>query len=141
MVPRDMRETNDHITIMCNIGYTDTPSTDKIDESIGLHLAKNEMKYIYMESPMEGLVQTFKTMKAEHQTYCNVKLIPLSKGTSAKQRELLKQDYVWDILECFDSAGIQYWHSRAIMNFNDFYSTMLLSYGGVSGNSLCFISC
>jgi len=81
---------------------------------------------------MEGLVQTFRTMKADGQTHRDVKVIPQAKGTSAKQRELLRLDYVWDMLERFDRAGIQYWHSRSIMNFNDFYSTMLSSYGGVS---------
>jgi len=81
---------------------------------------------------MEGLVQMFRTMKTDGQTHCDVKVILQVKGTSAKQHKLLWLDYVWDMLERFDCTGIQYWHSCSIMNFNDFYSTMLSSYGGVS---------
>ena len=81
---------------------------------------------------MEGLVQTFRTMKTDGQMHCDVKVIPQAKGTSAKQHKLLRLDYVWDMLERFNRAGIQYWHSCSIMNFNNFYSMMLSSYGGVS---------
>lgn len=103
----------------------------KVDTSLGLHLAKNETKYVYMESPMEGLVQRFKSMKAEGLSNHDVKPIPRSKGTSAKQCELLKQDYVWGLIQCFDDAGTQFWQSKRIIQFNQFYSTMFSSYGGI----------
>ena len=106
--------------------------TGKVDTSLGLHLAKNETKYVYMESPMEGLVQRFKSMKAEGLSNHDVKPIPRSKGTSAKQCELLKQDYVWGLIQCFDDAGTQFWQSKRIIQFNQFYLTMFSSYGGVS---------
>ncbi|KAI6016264.1 hypothetical protein BKA83DRAFT_4497887 [Pisolithus microcarpus] len=56
----------------------------KIDETLALHISKNETKHVYMESPMEGLVQKFKLMRAEARTYQNVKLLPQSKGTAVK---------------------------------------------------------
>ncbi|KAI6037438.1 hypothetical protein PISMIDRAFT_22878 [Pisolithus microcarpus 441] len=78
---------------------------------------------------MEGLVQKFKLMKAEAWTYQNVKLLPQSKGMAAKQLELLNQDYVWEMLMHFDTAGVHYWHTE-FMKFMEFYNTMLSSYGG-----------
>ncbi|KAI6017934.1 hypothetical protein BKA83DRAFT_12231 [Pisolithus microcarpus] len=103
----------------------------KIDETLALHISKNETKHVYMESPMEGLVQKFKLMRAEVRTYQNMKLLPQSKGTAAKQLELLNQDYVWEMLTHFDTAGVHYWHAD-FMKFTEFYNTMLSSYGGVS---------
>ncbi|KAI5987834.1 hypothetical protein EDD15DRAFT_2371889 [Pisolithus albus] len=103
---------------------------DKIDETLALHISKNETKHVYMETPMEGLVQKLKLMKAEGRTYQNVKLLPQSKGTAAKQMELLKQDYVWEMLTYFDTAGVHYWHAD-YMKFTEFYNTMFSSYGGV----------
>ncbi|KAI5995890.1 hypothetical protein EDD15DRAFT_2365418 [Pisolithus albus] len=103
---------------------------EKIDETLALHISKNETKHVYMETPMEGLVQKLKLMKAEGRTYQNVKLLPQSKGTAAKQMELLKQDYVWEMLTYFDTAGVHYWHAD-YMKFTEFYNTMFSSYGGV----------
>ncbi|KAI6146442.1 hypothetical protein BKA82DRAFT_4356900 [Pisolithus tinctorius] len=54
----------------------------KIDETLALHIAKNKTKHVYMESPMEGLIQFFKAMKSKQQTFRNVKAIPQSKGNA-----------------------------------------------------------
>ncbi|KAI6013855.1 hypothetical protein EDC04DRAFT_2609173 [Pisolithus marmoratus] len=64
-----------------------------IDKSLALHILQNEMKHIYMELLMEGLIQLFKIMKAQGSDYQQVKLVPQSKGNALKQRELLRQDY------------------------------------------------
>ncbi|KAI6044351.1 hypothetical protein EDC04DRAFT_2938010 [Pisolithus marmoratus] len=100
-----------------------------INESLALHIAQNETKHIYMESPMEGLIQLFKIMKAQGLDYQQVKLVPQSKGNASRQRELLRQDYVWDMLSQFDTAGMHYWHAD-FMLFMEFYMTMMASYGG-----------
>ncbi|KAI6016456.1 hypothetical protein PISMIDRAFT_13238 [Pisolithus microcarpus 441] len=55
-------------------------------------------------------------MRAEARTYQNVKLLPQSKGTAAKQLELLNQDYVWEMLTHFDTAGVHYWHADFAIN-------------------------
>ncbi|KAI6025438.1 hypothetical protein EDC04DRAFT_2899879 [Pisolithus marmoratus] len=102
-----------------------------IDESLALHIARNETKHIYMESLMEGLIQLFKIMKAQRSDYQQVKLVPQSKGNASRQRELLRQDYVWDMLSQFDTAGVHYWHAD-FMLFTEFYMTMMASYSGVS---------
>ncbi|KAI6009800.1 hypothetical protein EDC04DRAFT_2906448 [Pisolithus marmoratus] len=101
-----------------------------IDESLALHIARNETKHVYMESPMEGLIQLFKIMKAQRSDYQQVKLVPQSKGNASRQRELLRQDYVWDMLSQFDTAGVHYWHAD-FMLFTEFYMTMMASYGGI----------
>ncbi|KAI6001145.1 hypothetical protein EDC04DRAFT_2908696 [Pisolithus marmoratus] len=101
-----------------------------IDKSLALHILRNETKHIYMESPMEGLIQLFKIMKAQGSNYWQVKLVPQSKGNASKQRELLRQDYVWEMLTQFDTAGMHYWHAD-FMQFSEFYSTMMSSYGGM----------
>ncbi|KAI5991331.1 hypothetical protein EDC04DRAFT_2911608 [Pisolithus marmoratus] len=100
-----------------------------IDESLALHIAQNETKHVYMESLMEGLIQLFKIMKAQGSDYWQVKLVPQSKGNASRQRELLRQDYVWDMLSQFDTAGIHYWHTD-FMLFTEFYMMMMASYGG-----------
>ncbi|KAI5983520.1 hypothetical protein EDC04DRAFT_2616154 [Pisolithus marmoratus] len=102
---------------------------DMIDESLALHIAQNETKHIYMESPMEGLIQLFKIMKAQGSDYWQVKLVPQSKGNTLRQRELLRQDYLWDMLSQFDTAGVHYWHAN-FMLFTEFYTMMMASYGG-----------
>ncbi|KAI6154547.1 hypothetical protein BKA82DRAFT_4347478 [Pisolithus tinctorius] len=102
----------------------------KIDETLALHIAKNETKHVYMESPMEGLIQFFKAMKSKQQTFRNVKAIPQSKGNASKQHDLLRQDYVWEMLTYFDSAGVHFWHAD-FMVFSEFYATMFSSYGGI----------
>ncbi|KAI6010563.1 hypothetical protein EDC04DRAFT_2905830 [Pisolithus marmoratus] len=101
-----------------------------IDKSLALHISRNETKHVYMESPMEGLIQLFKIMKAQGSDYWQVKLVPQSKGNTSKQRELLRQDYVWEMLTQFDTAGMHYWHAD-FMQFSEFYSTMMSSYGGM----------
>ncbi|KIN95510.1 hypothetical protein M404DRAFT_34058 [Pisolithus tinctorius Marx 270] len=102
----------------------------KINETLTLHIAKNETKHVYMESPMEGLIQFFKAMKSKQQTFRNVKAIPQSKGNASKQHDLLRQDYVWEMLTYFDSAGVHFWHVD-FMVFSEFYVTMFSSYGGI----------
>ncbi|KIN95234.1 hypothetical protein M404DRAFT_34284, partial [Pisolithus tinctorius Marx 270] len=102
----------------------------KIDETLTLHIAKNETKHVYMESPMEGLIQFFKAMKSKQQTFHNIKAIPQSKGNASKQHDLLRQDYVWEMLTYFDSAGVHFWHVD-FMVFSEFYATMFSSYGGI----------
>lgn len=84
---------------------------------------------------MEGLIQMYKTIKAEGKTFSDISLMSNSKGVAAKQRELLCQDYVWGVMDVFESGGVHYWHSD-IMKFNDFYSTMFSSFGGVSDQSI-----
>ena len=98
--------------------------------SIALHLSRNETKHIYMESPTEGMIQTFKAMKAENLDCKDVKPIPMAKGASAKQRELLMQDYVWQMMEYFNSSETHYFQSE-VMNFNRFYNSLMGSSGGV----------
>ncbi|KAI6019123.1 hypothetical protein EDC04DRAFT_2901858 [Pisolithus marmoratus] len=100
-----------------------------INESLALHIARNETKHIYMESPMEGLIQLFKIMKAQGSDYQQVKLVPQSKGNASRQRELLRQDYVWDMLSQFNTTGMHYWHAN-FMLFMEFYTMMMASYGG-----------
>ncbi|KAI5987131.1 hypothetical protein EDC04DRAFT_2997072 [Pisolithus marmoratus] len=101
-----------------------------INESLALHIAQNKTKHVYMESPMEGLIQLFKIMKAQGSDYQQVKLVPQSKGNASRQRELLRQDYVWDMLSQFDTTGMHYWHAD-FMLFTEFYMTMMASYGGI----------
>ncbi|KAI6008564.1 hypothetical protein EDC04DRAFT_2610910 [Pisolithus marmoratus] len=101
-----------------------------IDESLALHIAWNETKHVYMESLMEGLIQLFKIMKAQRSDYQQVKLVPQSKGNASRQRELLRQDYIWDMLSQFDTTGMHYWHAD-FMLFTEFYTTMMASYGGI----------
>ncbi|KAI6041840.1 hypothetical protein EDC04DRAFT_2892537 [Pisolithus marmoratus] len=103
---------------------------DKIPKQLGLHISRNEMKHVYMESPMEGLIQIFRAHCAADKTFKDITTIAHAKGTPAKQRELLKLDYVWDVMSYFNSAGTHFWHSD-IMKFSDFYNTMLSSYGGI----------
>ncbi|KAI6008558.1 hypothetical protein EDC04DRAFT_2610903 [Pisolithus marmoratus] len=89
----------------------------------------NEMRHVYMESPMEGLIQLFKIMKAQGSNYWQVKLVPQSKGNASKQRELLRQDYVWEMLSQFNTTGMHCWHAD-FMQFSEFYLMMMSSYGG-----------
>lgn len=84
-----------------------------------------------MESPTEGMIQTFKAMKAENLDYRDVKLMAMAKGASAKQRELLIQDYVWQMMEYFNSSATHYFQSE-VMNFNHFYNSLMGSSGGAS---------
>ncbi|KAI6038226.1 hypothetical protein EDC04DRAFT_2896739 [Pisolithus marmoratus] len=102
----------------------------KISKQLGLHISRNETKHVYMESPMEGLIQIFRAHCAADKTFKDIMTVAHAKGTPAKQRELLKLDYVWDVMSYFDSAGTHFWHSD-IMKFGDFYNTMLSSYGGI----------
>ncbi|KAI6038252.1 hypothetical protein EDC04DRAFT_3023880 [Pisolithus marmoratus] len=90
----------------------------------------NETKHVYMELLMDGLIQLFKIMKAQGSDYQQVKLVPQSKGNASKQRELLRQDYVWEMLSQFDTAGMHYWHAD-FMQFSEFYPMMMSSYGGM----------
>ncbi|KAI6043291.1 hypothetical protein EDC04DRAFT_2891138 [Pisolithus marmoratus] len=83
-----------------------------------------------MESLMEGLIQIFRAHCAAVKTFKDIMTITHAKGTPAKQRELLKLDYVWDVMSYFDAAGTHFWHSN-IMKFSDFYNTMMTSYGGI----------
>ncbi|KAI6009798.1 hypothetical protein EDC04DRAFT_2906441 [Pisolithus marmoratus] len=101
-----------------------------INASLALHIAQNKTKHIYMESLMEGLIQLFKIMKAQRSDYQQVQLVPQSKGNASRQRELLRQDYVWDMLSQFNTAGMHYWHTD-FMLFTEFYTTMMASYGGI----------
>ena len=84
-----------------------------------------------MESPLEGLIQTFKTMKVEGWDWRKVKLVMMLRMNAVKHHKLLKQDYVWQMLEFFDSASSHYWNSE-FMKFNELYSAMMSSSGGVS---------
>ena len=63
-----------------------------MDAGLGLHISRNETKHVYMESPLEGLIQTFKTMKVEGQDWRKVKLVMMLRMNATKQHELLKQD-------------------------------------------------
>ncbi|KAI6025415.1 hypothetical protein EDC04DRAFT_2606297 [Pisolithus marmoratus] len=101
-----------------------------IDKSLALHISWNETKHVYMEAPMEGLIQLFKIMKAQGSNYWQVKWVPQSKGNALKQRELLRQDYVWEMLTQFDTTGMHYWHAN-FMQFSEFYLMMMSSYGGM----------
>ncbi|KAI6007817.1 hypothetical protein EDC04DRAFT_2907669 [Pisolithus marmoratus] len=101
-----------------------------IDESLALHISQNEMKHVYMELLMDGLIQLFKIMKAQGSDYQQVKLVPQSKGNASKQTELLRQDYVWEMLSQFDTTGMHYWHAN-FMQFSEFYLMMMSSYGGM----------
>ncbi|KAI5996059.1 hypothetical protein EDC04DRAFT_2612935 [Pisolithus marmoratus] len=114
-----------HLHMSCS-----TPEIYKISKQLGLHISRNEMKHVYMESPMEGLIQIFRAHCAADKTFKDITTVAHAKGTPAKQRELLKLDYVWDVMSYFDSAGTHFWHSD-IMKFGDFYNTMLSSYGGI----------
>ncbi|KAI6025472.1 hypothetical protein EDC04DRAFT_2899804 [Pisolithus marmoratus] len=79
---------------------------------------------------MEGLIQIFRAHCAADKTFKDITTIAHAKGTPAKQRELLKLDYMWDVMSYFDAAGTHFWHSD-IMKFSDFYNTMMTSYGGI----------
>ncbi|KAI6035842.1 hypothetical protein EDC04DRAFT_2897623 [Pisolithus marmoratus] len=105
-------------------------AADKISKQLGLHISRNKTKHVYMESLMEGLIQIFRAHCAADKTFKDIMTVAHAKGTPAKQRELLKLDYVWDVMSYFDSAGTHFWHSD-IMKFGDFYNTMLSSYGGI----------
>jgi len=83
-----------------------------------------------METPMEGLIQTHRMEKAEGRDWHDIKKIPQSRGNAAKQLDLLNQDYVWDLMKFFDSAGSYYWIAL-MLKFTTFYNTMFSSYGGV----------
>ncbi|KAI5983537.1 hypothetical protein EDD15DRAFT_2202027 [Pisolithus albus] len=72
------------------------------------------------KSPIEGLVQKFKLMKAEGQMYQNMKLLPQSKGTVVKQLELLKQGYAWEMLTHCD------------MDLNHFKDDSISGYDSIS---------
>ncbi|KAI5988913.1 hypothetical protein EDC04DRAFT_2614444 [Pisolithus marmoratus] len=84
-----------------------TPEIYKISKQLGLHISRNEMKHVYMESPMEGLIQIFRAHCAADKTFKDITTVAHAKGTPAKQRELLKLDYVWDVMSYFDSAGYE----------------------------------
>ncbi|KAI6038247.1 hypothetical protein EDC04DRAFT_2604162 [Pisolithus marmoratus] len=103
---------------------------NKISKQLGLHISHNKTKHVYMESLMEGLIQIFRAHCAADKTFKDITTIAHAKGTPAKQRELLKLDYVWDVMSYFDAAGTHFWHSD-IMKFGDFYNTMMTSYGGI----------
>ncbi|KAI6013307.1 hypothetical protein PISMIDRAFT_11860, partial [Pisolithus microcarpus 441] len=102
----------------------------KITNLLALYLSRNETKHVYMESPMEGLIQVYKIISAVDRDFKDVSTIAHVKGNPAKQRELLRLDYVWDMMSFFDAAGTHYWHSD-IMKFKEFYNTMTSSYGGI----------
>ncbi|KAI5987133.1 hypothetical protein EDC04DRAFT_2913108 [Pisolithus marmoratus] len=110
--------------------FCDRLQFSMIDESPALHISQNEMKHVYMELLMDGLIQLFKIMKAQGSDYQQVKLVPQSKGNASKQRELLRQDYVWEMLSQFDTTGMHYWHAD-FMQFSEFYPMMMSSYGGM----------
>ncbi|KAF9236553.1 hypothetical protein BU15DRAFT_63907 [Melanogaster broomeanus] len=106
----------------------------KIDEVVGLHLAQNKNMHVYRESPEEGLMQMFKRIKVQEEpmnTWQAVKIVPSIKGHPACHQELLSQDYVWRLLELFESAGLHYLTQQGDMKLSQFYSAMMLSYGGI----------
>jgi len=83
-----------------------------------------------MESPLEGLIHLFRNKKADKLDWRKVSL-PTQKGTSIKQHELLRQDYVWGMLDRFNESESHYWNAD-FMKFTNFYNTMFSPYGGVS---------
>ncbi|KAF9231039.1 hypothetical protein BU15DRAFT_82890 [Melanogaster broomeanus] len=107
---------------------------DKVDEAVGLHLAQNKNTHVYRESPEEGLVQMFKRIKVQEEPmnmWQAVKIVPSIKGHPARRQELLSQDYVWRLLELFESAGLHYLTRQGDMKLKQFYSAMMSSYGGI----------
>ncbi|KAF9235718.1 hypothetical protein BU15DRAFT_64631 [Melanogaster broomeanus] len=63
-------------------------------------------------------------------TWQAVKILPSIKGHPARRQELLLQDYVWRLLESFNSTGLHYLTQQGDMKLTQFYSAMMLSYGG-----------
>ncbi|KAF9235313.1 hypothetical protein BU15DRAFT_78143 [Melanogaster broomeanus] len=117
-----------------DIYLTTIQHVDKVDEAVGLHLAQNKNMHVYHESPEEGLVQMFKQIKVQEEltnTWQAVKILPSIKGHPARRQELLSKDYVWQLLELFENAGLHYLTWQGDMKLTKFYSAMMSSYGGI----------
>ncbi|KAI6104483.1 hypothetical protein EV401DRAFT_2079119 [Pisolithus croceorrhizus] len=107
-----------------------TLATGKMVKTLALHISWNEMKHVYVEPPMERLIQVYKIISVIDKDFRDISDITHIKGNPAKQSNLLHLDYVWDMMSFFDAAGTHYWHSD-IMKFTQFYNMMTSSYGGI----------
>ncbi|KAI6098727.1 hypothetical protein F5141DRAFT_1066787 [Pisolithus sp. B1] len=114
------------LTISTNL----TLATGKMVKTLALHISWNEMKHVYVEPPMERLIQVYKIISVIDKDFRDISDITHIKGNPAKQSNLLHLDYVWDMMSFFDAAGTHYWHSD-IMKFTQFYNMMTSSYGGI----------
>ncbi|KAF8429374.1 hypothetical protein L210DRAFT_931022 [Boletus edulis BED1] len=106
-------------------------SLDKVTQEIGLHLSQNESDHVYRETPEEGLVHLFRTMKEGKKTHRDVDQKEGVTGSPRKWAELLSQDYFWEFMERVQPMGIHMFDGKSNMKLHRLHQTMFGPLGGI----------
>ncbi|KAG9308143.1 hypothetical protein JVU11DRAFT_12445 [Chiua virens] len=105
----------------------------KVNQRLGMHLSTNLRLYSYAETAEEGIVQTFRMMKINNETWrdCHVKTGSRSQSQQYKIRSLLQQDFIWKLMETIvDIPSTHYIHSD-IFKISKLTQQLLSEHGGL----------
>ena len=93
---------------------------------------QNENKHVYRETPEEGLVHLFRTMKEGGKTHHDIDEKEGMTSAPHKWAELLNQDYFWEFMEHVEPMEIHMFDSKTNMKRHCLHKTMLGPAGRVS---------
>ena len=84
-----------------------------------------------MESPIEGLVVKHRQLIADEENWLNVKMSSEVKGVTAKQYDILRQDYTFIFIGILDATKDQYWQDKHINTLQKLHALLFSPEGGV----------
>lgn len=89
-------------------------------------------EHVYRQTPEEGLVHRFRTMKVAGESFKEVELKEKVTGPPRMWADLLSQEYVWDFVERVEPMGIHMMDGKGDMMLGRLHRTLLGTAGGVS---------
>lgn len=81
---------------------------------------------------MEGLVVKHRSLIATEKNWLDVKVTSEVKGVTAKQYDILRQDYGFNLVRILDEANGQYWHDKRLNTLPKLHGLLFSPEGGVS---------
>lgn len=89
---------------------------------------------------MEGLVVKHRALISTEKNWLDVKMMSEVKGVTAKQYDILRQDYGFNLVRILDEENGPYWHDKRLNILPKLHGLLFSPEGGVSTifQSLCY---
>ena len=84
-----------------------------------------------METLMEGLVIRQRAMKSARVDWSTITTSTDIRGISAKQHDILRQDYGWNLVSVMDASKDIFWQDKRINSLNQLHALIFSPEGGV----------
>jgi len=84
---------------------------------------------------MEGLVIRQQAMKSANVDWATMSMSSEIRGISAKQHEILRQDYGWNLVSVMDASKDIFWQDKRINSLNQLHALIFSPEGGVRHGS------